>query len=92
MMESLSDDARALITAFSAQKYKETGRPGMVVFVVSQAADAETTRNDIYYLTIEEIAAMLQVAQETDQEQAAFTLIVDGPQMRTEVLPRGTRH
>ena len=91
-MESLSDDARALITAFSAQKYKETGRPGMVVFVVSQAADTETMRNDIYYLTIEEIAAMLQVAQETDQEQAAFTLIVDGPQMRTEVLPRGTRH
>ena len=91
-MESLSDDARALITAFSAQKYKETGRPGMVVFVVSQTADTEPMRNDIYYLTIEEIAAMLQVAQETDQEQAAFTLIVDGPQMRTEVLPRGTRH
>jgi hypothetical protein len=91
-MEPLSDDAQALITAFSAQKYQETGRPGMVVFVVSPTADAETMRHDIYYLTIEEIAAMLQVARETDQERAAFTLIVDGPQMRTEVLPRGTRH
>ena len=64
----------------------------MVVFVASPTADTETMRHDIYYLTIEEIAAMLQAAQETDQEQAAFTLIVAGPQMRTEVLPRGTRH
>jgi hypothetical protein len=49
-------------------------------------------RHHIYYLTTEEIAAMLKVAQHTDQEREAFTLVIERSEMRTEVIPRGTRH
>jgi len=49
-------------------------------------------RHHIYYLTTEEIAAMLKVAQHTDQEREAFTLVIEQSEMRTEVIPRGTRH
>ena len=91
-MEPLSDDAHAIIAAFGAQRYQETGRPGMVVFIVSPTDQAGTMRHHIYYLTTEEIAAMLKVAQHTDQEREAFTLVIEPSEMRTEVIPRGTRH
>ena len=90
-MAALSDNARTYIATFSAQRLQATGSPGMVVFVSSQSEnDPAARRNDLFYLDIEALAAMIKGAQETDPETAAFVLIIDGGEIRTEIV-RATR-
>jgi hypothetical protein len=92
-MEELSSDARAIVAAFSTQKHQETGHPGLVVLVSDDTQESpDMVRRHVFYVTLPELEKMVSQAHAIDQTREAFVLIVDGPSMKTEIVPLETRH
>jgi hypothetical protein len=89
MADKLQDHERAIVSKFSAEQYRATGQPGMVIAI--RGSDDRTT---LFYQTVAGLASFIRLIDTTDLEADACVLVLDestGP-LAIEVVPRDTRH